>query len=269
MSKRDAISADRAVRQRLPRRRRRPRDLLRAIGQPARQAGAVRARRSGRRRRRQCAAILRSRRATVSSCSISAVPGAAGRTLRSKPIRPGISSPTWSACAAISAIERWLVFGGSWGSTLALAYAQTHPTAVSELVLRGIFLLRQARARLVLSVRREPAVSRAMAEVSQRRFRPRSATTLLGAFHRRLLSDDEAVRLEAARAWSVWEGATSSLLPNPKREDAVRLAGIRAGARAHRGPLFRQSRLLLAREPAARRRRQDSRDPGRHRAWAL
>ena len=86
--------------------------------------------------------------------------GRAGRTRASITTRPGTWSPTSRSCARTSGIERWQVFGGSWGSTLALAYAETHPDRVSELVLRGIFMLRKARARLVLPGGREPHVPR-------------------------------------------------------------------------------------------------------------
>ena len=194
---------------------------------------------------------------------------------RSRPHASLEANTTWHLVADMERlrhhlrIERWLVFGGSWGSTLALAYAQTHPTAVSELVLRGIFLLRQARAQMVLSVRCEPAVSRAMAEVSSAdsaRGTPRSCSA---AFHRRLLSDDAAVRLAAARAWSVWEGATSSLLPNPKREDefgtpefALALARIEAHYFVNRGFFSHENQLLDGVDKLRA-------DPRRHRAWAL
>ena len=92
-------------------------------------------------------------------------------------------------------LDRWLVFGGSWGSTLALAYAQTHPSAVSELVLRGIFLLRQ----LELTWFYQFGASLLFPEQWQSYLAPippAERHDLLGAFHRRLTSDDEAVRLD-------------------------------------------------------------------------
>jgi proline iminopeptidase len=147
-------------------------------------------------------------------------------------------------------VERWLVFGGSWGSTLALAYAQTHPSAVSELVLRGIFLLRK----LELTWFYQFGASLLFPEQWQRYVAPippAERHDLLGAFHRRLLSDDAAVRLEAARAWSVWEGATSSLKPNEKREEqfgspefALALARIEAHYFVNRGFFSHESQLL-------------------------
>jgi len=111
-------------------------------------------------------------------------------------------------------IERWLVFGGSWGSTLALAYAQQHPERVTELVLRGIFLLRQQEidwfyqrgASVIFPDAYDEYVS--VIPVEER-------GDLLHAFHRRLTSPDPLVRSEAARAWSRWEGRTSYLHPNP------------------------------------------------------
>ena len=107
-------------------------------------------------------------------------------------------------------IERWQVFGGSWGSTLALAYAQTHPEQVTELVLRGIFMLR----RWELEWFYQEGASRLFPDAWQHYISaipPVERHDLISAFHRRLTSDDEPTRLDAARAWSVWEGATSFL----------------------------------------------------------
>jgi proline iminopeptidase len=116
-------------------------------------------------------------------------------------------------------IERWLVFGGSWGSTLSLAYAEAHPEAVSELVLRGIFLLRRREI--------EWFYQHGASEIFPDRWQEFVAPIpegerddLLAAYHRRLSSADRAVQLAAARAWSLWEGATSSLWPDPERERA-------------------------------------------------
>ena len=156
------------------------------------------------------------------------------------------------------------MFGGSWGSTLALAYAETHPGAVSELVLRGIFLLRQ----LELTWFYQFGASLLFPEQWQKYLAPippAERHDLLGAFHRRLLSDDAAVRLEAARAWSVWEGATSSLLPNPKREDqfgspefALALARIEAHYFVNRGFFAHENQLLDGVERDPRRSRPSS-----------
>jgi proline iminopeptidase len=147
-------------------------------------------------------------------------------------------------------VERWLVFGGSWGSTLALAYAETHPQAVSELVLRGIFLLRELELKWFYQF----GASLLFPEQWQKYLAPippAERHDLLGAFHRRLLSADPAVRLEAARAWSIWEGATSSLRPNPKREEqfgspefALALARIEAHYFVNRGFFSHENQLL-------------------------
>jgi len=110
-------------------------------------------------------------------------------------------------------IAKWQVFGGSWGSTLALAYAERHPERVTELVLRGIFLLRrkeiewfyQEGASILFPDAWEPYLAH-IPEAER--------GDLVAAYHRRLTSDDPAVRLAAAKIWSGWEGATSKLLPD-------------------------------------------------------
>ncbi len=127
---------------------------------------------------------------------------------------------TWDLVADIEAlrtllgIERWQIFGGSWGSTLALAYAQTHPDRVTELVLRGIFLLRPEEIAWFY----QSGASFIFPDAWQPYFEHIPAVErgdLLRAYHRRLVSDDAAVRLAAAKTWSVWEGSTSCLVPNP------------------------------------------------------
>ena len=111
------------------------------------------------------------------------------------------------------AIERWQVFGGSWGSTLALAYCQTYPERVTEIVLRGIFMLRKKEI--------DWFYQHGASEIYPDRWRhyvdaipEPEHDDLLHAFHRRLTSDDRETQLNAARAWSIWEGTTSTLLPN-------------------------------------------------------
>ncbi|MGI8494006.1 MAG: prolyl aminopeptidase [Pyrinomonadaceae bacterium] len=110
-------------------------------------------------------------------------------------------------------IEKWYVFGGSWGSTLSLAYAETHPDRVSGLILRGIFLTRQQELRWFYQY----GASEIFPEYWER-FRDEIPETERGdfmkAYHKRLTSDDEKIRLSAARAWSVWEGSTSKLFPD-------------------------------------------------------
>lgn len=112
-------------------------------------------------------------------------------------------------------INRWQVFGGSWGSTLSLAYAQAHPDRVTELVLRGIFMLREKEIRWFYQY----GASEIFPDQWQHYLDPipvEERGDLLRAYHKRLTSDDETVRLAAARAWSVWEGATSFLHVNAK-----------------------------------------------------
>jgi proline iminopeptidase len=111
-------------------------------------------------------------------------------------------------------IDRWVVFGGSWGSTLALAYAQAHPGRVAALVLRGIFLCRRSEIDWFLYGMRQifPETWRAFAG-----FLPEEERgDLLAGYHKRLVDPDPEVHLPAARAWSTYEGACSTLLPSPE-----------------------------------------------------
>jgi proline iminopeptidase len=133
---------------------------------------------------------------------------------------------TWDVVADIErlrehlGIERWVVFGGSWGSTLALAYAETHPARVRALVLRGIFLGRtremdwiyQSGANSIF-----PDVWEAFVHVIPEAERG----DLVGAYYQRLTSDDAQVSHEAARAWRIWEGRTSKLFPDPTLSERV------------------------------------------------
>lgn len=111
-------------------------------------------------------------------------------------------------------IMRWHVFGGSWGSTLALAYAQAHPERVSALVVRGIFLGSRAEIDWFLF---------GMARVFPENWRNFAAAVpedergdLMAAYRKRLFDPDPKVHLPAARAWSVYEGSCSTLLPSPQ-----------------------------------------------------
>jgi proline iminopeptidase len=111
-------------------------------------------------------------------------------------------------------IRRWQLFGGSWGSTLALAYAEEHPDRVTELVLRGIFLL----LRQEIQWQYQQGANSVFPDAWEDYLAPipeEEHGDLLHAYHTRLTSDDPAVRQAAARAWSVWEGKISSLYPNP------------------------------------------------------
>lgn len=110
-------------------------------------------------------------------------------------------------------IERWLVFGGSWGSTLGLAYAQAHPRRVLGLVLRGIFLCRREEIRWFY----QEGASRVFPDYWQDFISPipeHERHDLLAAYHSRLTGSDELARMAAAKAWSIWEARTASLLPS-------------------------------------------------------
>ena len=127
---------------------------------------------------------------------------------------------TWDLVADIErlrefmGVERWVVFGGSWGSTLALAYAETHPEKVKALVLRGIFTLR--RRELEWFYQDGTSLIYPDAFEPYRDHIPEAERgDMMAAYYKRLTSQDRAVRMAAAKAWSVWEGATSKLIPDP------------------------------------------------------
>ena len=113
-------------------------------------------------------------------------------------------------------IERWQVAGGSWGSTLALAYAETHPERVTELIVRGIFALRKSEIRWFY----QEGADQMFPDLWEGFVAPIPKSErhdLLSAYHRRLTGPNKAEQIACARAWSQWEGATISLLPDPKR----------------------------------------------------
>lgn len=136
-----------------------------------------------------------------------------------------VDNTTWHLVADIEAlrrhlgIERWQVVGGSWGSTLALSYALTHPVRVTELVLRGIFTLRKSEIDWFYQAGADQifpdAWERYLSVIPKE-----ERGNLVAAYYRRLTGADEAARKAAAREWSLWEGTTLSLLPNPAREAA-------------------------------------------------
>jgi proline iminopeptidase len=141
---------------------------------------------------------------------------------RSRPHASLVDNTTWHLVADIEVlrqhlgIKRWQVFGGSWGSTLALAYAQRHPERVTELVLRGIFLLR--RSELHWFYQDELGAAALFPDLWEqyRATIPRAERgDMMAAYYRRLTSRSAAVRVRAARAWSVWEAATSYLQAGP------------------------------------------------------
>ncbi len=111
--------------------------------------------------------------------------------------------------------EAWQVFGGSWGATLALAYAQAYPQRTTELVLRGVFLARQKELDWLYSYGASEIMAEAWDDfVSVIPEAERGE--LIEAFYRRLTGADEDAKQEAARAWSVWEGQVATLLPKPE-----------------------------------------------------
>lgn len=145
-------------------------------------------------------------------------------------------------------VDSWLVFGGSWGSTLALAYAETHPARCRALVLRGIFLCRPLEIDWFLYGLRHvfPEAWRAFAG-----FLPEAERgDLLASYYRRLTNPDPAVHMPAARAWSSYEGACSTLLPSPETvtafaEDRMALGLARIEAHYFRNNSFLEDNQLL------------------------
>lgn len=134
------------------------------------------------------------------------------------------ANTTWHLVADIERLremagfDRWLVFGGSWGSTLALAYAETHPERVSELVVRGIYTLTRAELRWYYQF----GVSEMFPDKWERFLAPipeAERGDMMAAYRRRLVGGDRAAQVEAAIAWSSWEGQTITLLPEPETSD--------------------------------------------------
>lgn len=123
-------------------------------------------------------------------------------------------------------VARWQLFGGSWGSTLALAYAESHPARVSDLILRGIFLLRRAELKWFYQDGCNWIFPEAF-EDFQRLIPPAERHDMIAAYYRRLTHPDRDVQVAAARAWSIWEGSTLSLMIDPER---VKLFGADAYA---------------------------------------
>ena len=148
---------------------------------------------------------------------------------------------TWDLVADVErlreelGIERWVVFGGSWGSTLSLAYAETHPARVKALVLRGIFLLRKSELEWFY----QEGASQIFPDVWETYLAPippRERGDMMRAYYKRLTSRTRGVRLRAARAWSVWEGSTSKLFTDPalvKKFSGGRFAEAFARIEAH------------------------------------
>jgi proline iminopeptidase len=138
---------------------------------------------------------------------------------RSTPHASLEANSTWDLVADIERLrarfgcERWLVFGGSWGSTLALAYAETHPERVSGLIVRGVFTATRAE----IDWYYQGGAAWLFPDLWERFLAPipeAERHDLVGAYRRRLIGEDEAARIEAAKAWSLWEAGTITLLPN-------------------------------------------------------
>jgi proline iminopeptidase len=141
---------------------------------------------------------------------------------RSTPHAALEANTTWHLVADIErlremvGVERWMVFGGSWGSTLALAYAQTHPERTSELVLRGLFTFRQSELDWLY---RKGGASEIFPDKWEEFVAPipqAERDDFVEAYRRRLTDADPAVQLAAAKAWSKWEAETVTLLPHPE-----------------------------------------------------
>jgi proline iminopeptidase len=138
---------------------------------------------------------------------------------RSTPHASLVNNTTWDLVDDIErireelGIDRWLMFGGSWGSTLSLAYAQTHPERVSGMILRGVFLCRDEEIEWFY----QHGASWAFPDYWEEFLAPipvDEQDNLLHAYHRRLIGDNEITRMAVAKSWSVWEGRTASLHPN-------------------------------------------------------
>jgi len=175
---------------------------------------------------------------------------------RSTPHASLEDNTTWHLVSDMEAIrerlgvERWQVFGGSWGSTLALAYAQKHPERVTELVLRGIFLLRKKEIDWFYQSGASQLFPDAWEEYLAP-IPPEERGDLLRAYYTRLTGDDTQARLRAAKAWSIWEGRTSFLMPNPELvaknagdEYSLAFARIEAHYFVNRGFFERDDGLL-------------------------
>ncbi len=138
---------------------------------------------------------------------------------RSTPHAELEANTTWHLVADIerlrefTGVEQWLVLGGSWGATLALAYAETHPGRVSALILRGVFTVTKAELdwyyRFGVSEMFPDKWEKFLAPIPED-----ERGDMISAYRARLTGDDAAIQLEAARAWSVWEGETITLLPS-------------------------------------------------------
>lgn len=175
---------------------------------------------------------------------------------RSRPHASLVDNTTWHLVEDMEKlrkhldIERWLVFGGSWGSTLGLAYAQTHPQCVSEIVLRGIFLLSKFELRWFYQEGCSALFPDYWAQYVHA-IPPAERHDFIQAYHKRLTGNDRAAMVNAARAWSMWEAATSYLRvdeENVRRwgeeEFAIAVARIECHYFVNRGFMESEDQLL-------------------------
>lgn len=204
---------------------------------------------------------------------------------RSRPHASLDNNTTWHLVADIErlrvllGVEQWLVFGGSWGSTLALAYAQTHTERVSGLIVRGIFTLRREELRWYY----QEGASWLFPDLWEGFVAPipeAERGDLITAYRKRLVGDDRAEQLACARAWSLWEGQTIRLLPDASNTakhsiDAFSLAFARIenhyfvhGGWMEEGQLLRDAGKLAGIPGVIVQGRYDACTPA-HTAWAL
>ncbi|MBI2069726.1 MAG: prolyl aminopeptidase [Elusimicrobia bacterium] len=175
---------------------------------------------------------------------------------KSRPHAELRENTTWDLVEDVEAlrrflgIERWVVFGGSWGSTLSLAYAEKYPQCCRGLILRGIFLLRRAE---LLWFYQEGAswIFPDFWEDYLRPIPPAERSDMMGAYYKRLTSPNAKIRGEAAGAWTLWEGRTSKLRQEPEHLKRFKLPSFQdAFARiechyfVNRGFLKRDDQLL-------------------------
>ena len=204
---------------------------------------------------------------------------------RSTPHAELEANTTWHLVADIERLremagfDKWLVLGGSWGSTLALAYSETHPDRVSELVVRGVYTLTKGE----LDWYYQFGVSEMFPDKWERfvaPIPPEERGNLMAAYRKRLTGEDRAAQLEAAKAWSLWEGETITLLPQPETssgfgEDQFALAFARIenhffthGAWLEEGQLLRDAGKLAGIPGVIVHGRYDMPCPARY-AWQL
>ena len=140
---------------------------------------------------------------------------------KSRPFASIVNNDTWSIVSDIEALRKmcgvqsWQVLGGSWGSTLALSYAQAHPDSVDELILRGVFLARQKEKNWLYKF----GASEIMPEAWERftnHIPSSERIDLVRAYYNRLTDEDDSVKTLAAKQWSLWEGNLATLLPDPE-----------------------------------------------------